>query len=181
MPQVPPNYDAPRGVEVSIMCAESRRKMSLNGKDLARAKTACEYACEECNADFECYPPSFANPFMIFHRRLIILICLALGTGYLLFTGDFLVNTTHSMELGLYYRTKAPIGKGSLVSYRLNLESPAQRVGIERGYDRGGVPLLTRSGTSWSRTHLAAEQLFVTRYRHRKMVMIALPSSARAL
>jgi conjugative transfer signal peptidase TraF len=82
---------------------------------------------------------------MIFHLRSIILICLALGTGYALFgPADFLVNTTHSMPLGLYYRTATPIGKGSLVSYRLDVHSPAQRLGVERGYDRGGVPLLKR-------------------------------------
>jgi conjugative transfer signal peptidase TraF len=81
---------------------------------------------------------------MIFHLRWIILSCLALGAGYLLFTRDFLVNTTHSMPLGLYYRTAAPIGKGSLVSYSLEVGSPAQRLGIDRGYDRGSVPLLKR-------------------------------------
>jgi conjugative transfer signal peptidase TraF len=48
------------------------------------------------------------------------------------------------MPRGLYYRTAAPIGKGSLVSYRLEVESPAQRLGIDRGYDREGVPLLKR-------------------------------------
>jgi len=82
---------------------------------------------------------------MIFHLRSIILICLALGTGYALFgPADFLVNTTHSMPLGLYYRVARPIGKGSLVSFRLDLQSPAQRLGIERGYDHGSVPLLKR-------------------------------------
>jgi conjugative transfer signal peptidase TraF len=82
---------------------------------------------------------------MILHLRSIILICLALGTGYALFgPADFLVNTTHSMPLGLYYRTATPIGKGSLVSYCLDVHSPAQRLGVERGYDRGGVPLLKR-------------------------------------
>jgi hypothetical protein len=34
--------------------------------------------------------------------------------------------------------------EGSLVSYRLDVRSPAQRLGTERGYDRGGVPLLKR-------------------------------------
>ena len=82
---------------------------------------------------------------MILHLRSIILICLALGTGYALFgPADFLVNTTHSMPLGLYYRSTVPIGKGSLVSYRLDRESSAQRLGIDRGYDRGSVPLLKR-------------------------------------
>jgi len=82
---------------------------------------------------------------MIFHLRWIILICLALGTGYALFgPAYFLVNTTHSMPLGLYYRTAAPIGKGSLISYRLDVQLPAQSLGIERGYDRDGVPLLKR-------------------------------------
>ena len=66
------------------------------------------------------------------------------------------------MPLGLYYRTAIPIGKGSLVRYCLDVESPAQRLGIERGYDHACVPLLKRvAALSGDTVSVQADGVFV--------------------
>jgi conjugative transfer signal peptidase TraF len=59
-----------------------------------------------------------------------------------------IINTTRSMPLGLYFRVNAPIRDEALVLYRPDQNEPRQLLGLTRGYDHGGMPLIKRVAAS---------------------------------
>ena len=76
--------------------------------------------------------------------KLIALVVIALITSFILFGHRLIVNRTHSLPVGLYYWSDAPIKKGSIVLFKPDQSTPLQQLGINRGYEARRLPLLKR-------------------------------------
>lgn len=77
-------------------------------------------------------------------RKLIALVMIAGSASFILFGHRLIVNRTHSLPVGLYYWSDLPIKKGSIVLFKPNQSTPIEQLGIERGYEARGLPLLKR-------------------------------------
>ena len=77
-------------------------------------------------------------------RRLVALVVIAVIASSILFGHRLIVNRTHSLPVGLYYWSDVPIKKGSIVLFKPDHSTPLEQLGIERGYEAWGVPLLKR-------------------------------------
>jgi conjugative transfer signal peptidase TraF len=76
--------------------------------------------------------------------RLVALVVIAVIASFILFGHRLIVNRTHSLPVGLYYWSDVPIKKGSIVLFRPDSKHPLEQLGVERGYEVPGLPLLKR-------------------------------------
>jgi conjugative transfer signal peptidase TraF len=77
-------------------------------------------------------------------RKLIALVVITVIASFILFGHRLIVNRTHSLPVGLYYWSDIPIKKGSIVLFKPDQTSGPEQLGIERGYEARGLPLLKR-------------------------------------
>jgi conjugative transfer signal peptidase TraF len=77
-------------------------------------------------------------------RKLVALIVIACVASLILFGHRLIVNRTHSLPVGLYYWSDVPIKKGSIVLFRPDPSIVPEQLGIDRGYEVRGMPLLKR-------------------------------------
>ena len=69
---------------------------------------------------------------------------IAVIASSILFGHRLIVNRTHSLPIGLYYWSDVPIKKGSIVLFKPDQTSAPEQLGIERGCEARGLPLLKR-------------------------------------
>jgi conjugative transfer signal peptidase TraF len=77
-------------------------------------------------------------------RKLVALAVITVIASFILFGHRLIVNRTHSLPVGLYYWSDIPIKKGSIVLFKPDQTSGPEQLGIERGYEARGLPLLKR-------------------------------------
>jgi conjugative transfer signal peptidase TraF len=77
-------------------------------------------------------------------RKLVALVLIAATASLVLFSHRLIVNRTHSLPAGFYYWSGVPIKKGSIVLLRPDPSITSEQLGIERGYELHGLPLLKR-------------------------------------
>jgi conjugative transfer signal peptidase TraF len=74
--------------------------------------------------------------------KLVALVVIAVIASLILFGNRLIVNRTHSLPVGLYYRSDVRIKKGSIVLFKPDQNTPLDQLGIERGYEERELPLL---------------------------------------
>jgi conjugative transfer signal peptidase TraF len=77
-------------------------------------------------------------------QKVIALAVVAFVGSLILFGQRLVVNRTHSLPVGLYYWSDAPIKKGSIVLFRPDPTIAPEHLGVERGYEAPRLPLLKR-------------------------------------
>src|ERR1700745_1313230 len=75
-------------------------------------------------------------------RRLVALVVIAGIASSILFGNRLIVNRTHSLPVGLYYWSGVPIKKGSIVLFKPDHNVATEQLGVERGCEVRGLPLL---------------------------------------